>query len=329
MTHEDIISLALALLLAFTVSMPELPEVQTTVDGLRHTVIGRRIIDAWSSYDSPYFKGSETIKDPVYFKRFKKEVLGKKIIAAERRAKNILIGLSGGLTILVHMKMTGHLLYGAYSFDKKNAKDPWQGVAPAGLRDPFNRHIRFLLQLDNGKSLALSDMRKFGKVTALLTSDMHRSAHLRDIGPEPLDGSFTFERFIERLNRKPHGKVKQVIMDQSIIAGIGNIYADESLWRAGIHPAERVKNITSAKLRSLFLAMKKVLSGGIALGGSSTSDYRNIHGEMGTSQEAHRAYQRTGEKCTKPRCGGTIRRMTIGTRGTHYCDKHQLLSNKR
>jgi formamidopyrimidine-DNA glycosylase len=313
--------------------MPELPEVQTTVNGLRQTVIGRSIADAWSSYDSPYFKGSETIKDPAYFRHFKKQALGRKIVAIERRAKNVLIELSGDLTILVHMKMTGHLLYGKYRFatktdlksDPKRAKDPWIAVAPEGLRDPFNRHVRFVLSFDNGQFLALSDMRKFAKVTMLTTAEAEHSAHLSGIGPEPLEPAFTFERFCERLLTKPHGKVKQVIMDQAVIAGIGNIYADESLWRAGIHPLERVENLPPAKLRALFGAIKKILSGGIALGGSSTSDYRNIHGEMGTSQEGHHAYRCTGEKCDRRGCGGTIRRIVVGSRGTHFCDKHQRL----
>jgi formamidopyrimidine-DNA glycosylase len=313
--------------------MPELPEVQTTVNGLRETVIGRKIVDVWSSYDSAYFKGSETIKDPAYFRRFKKQALGRKIVAVERRAKNVLIELDGGLTILVHMKMTGHLLYGKYRFatkadiktDPKMVKDPWIAVEPEGLRDPFNRHVRFMLSFDNGRFLALSDMRKFAKVTMLTTAKAKQSEHLSGIGPEPLEKAFTFEKFQERLLLRPRGKVKQVIMDQAIVAGIGNIYADESLWRAGIHPAERVENVPSKKFRELFAAIKKVLSGGIDLGGSSVSDYRNIHGEMGTSQEKHHAYRRTGEKCDRRGCNGTIRRIVIGARGTHYCDKHQKL----
>jgi formamidopyrimidine-DNA glycosylase len=168
-------------------------------------------------------------------------------------------------------------------------------------------------------------MRKFAKVTMLETAEAKQSEHLSGIGPEPLEKVFTFEKFLERLTLRPHGKVKQVIMDQAIVAGIGNIYADESLWRGGIHPAERVENVPLKKLRELFVAIRKVLSGGIDLGGSSVSDYRNIHGEMGTSQEKHHAYRRTGEKCDRRGCGGTIRRMVIGARGTHYCDKHQRL----
>ena len=136
--------------------MPELPEVQTTVNGLRRTVIGLTISDVWSDYNSPYFKGSGTIKDPAYFKHFKKSVLGKQIISIDRRAKNILINLSGGSTILVHMKMTGHLLFGRYSFDAANKKEPWKPLEPESLKDPFNRRVHFMLTFNNKNNLALS-----------------------------------------------------------------------------------------------------------------------------------------------------------------------------
>jgi formamidopyrimidine-DNA glycosylase len=329
--------------------MPELPEVQTTVNGLRKIVIGLRIDDAWSDYNSPYFKGSGTIKDPLYFKHFKKAVLGKRIISIDRRAKNVLINLSGGLTVLVHMKMTGHLLFGNYSFDPSNKKDPWQPLEPESLKDPFNRRVHFMLMFNNKKNLALSDTRKFAKVTLIEMNENHlsqragrlavnpkhptsqsehvlQSEHLKNLGPEPLEKGFTFKRFVEQLNLRPHGRIKQVLMDQAIIAGIGNIYADESLWRTGIHPLERVENIPQTKLKGLFIAIKKTLSRGIDLGGDSMSDYRNIHGEKGRFQEQHHAYQRTGEHCRKRGCNGTIRRIMVGQRSAHYCDKHQRLT---
>ncbi len=308
--------------------MPELPEVQTTVNGLRHTVIGLTITDVWSDYNSPYFKGSGTIKDPLYFKHFKKEVLGKQIISIERRAKNILINLSGSLTILVHMKMTGHLLFGRYRFESAVKKDPWQPIEPESLKDPFNRRVHFMLTFNDKKNLALSDTRKFAKVTLIETSVL-QSEHLKDLGPEPLEKSFTFNRFAERLNTRPHAKIKQVLMYQAVIAGIGNIYADESLWRAGIHPLERVENIQPAKIKMLFTAIKKTLASGIDFGGDSMSDYRNIHGEKGRFQEQHYAYQRTGERCRRRGCKGTIRRIMVGQRSAHYCDRHQRLTQHK
>ncbi len=338
--------------------MPELPEVQTTVNGLNQTVVGLRIVDVWSDYDSSYFKGSDNIKDRTYFADFKKKILGKKILSATRRAKNILIHLEGntgnnprnnhniGATILVHMKMTGHLMYGQYKFVGKK----WIPVSPESLKDPFNRYIHFVLTLQKGGArkndknisyLALCDSRKFAKVTLIepkigekIGSQQNHhltSSHLIDIGPEPLEKSFTFNKFVARLDLKPHWKIKQALMDQTVIAGIGNIYADESLWRAEIHPAEKVSHIKPVKIRALFDAIKQTLSRGIDFGGDSMSDYRNIHGERGKFQEQHHAYQKTGKKCDrrgingKNNCTGTIVRIVVGTRGTHYCNKHQKL----
>ena len=305
--------------------MPELPEVQTTVNGLRKRVIGRRIKAVWSSYNSPYFHGDDNIKDPTYFKTFQKAILGQKIVSVDRRAKNILINLSRGQTILVHMKMTGHLLYGTYRFNPAMTKDPWEPLSPLGLRDPFNRHVRLVFTLDNGHHLALSDMRKFAKVTLLQTETALQSSHLQGLGPEPLDPSFTFEKFRAQLADRPHGKIKLVLMDQTVLSGIGNIYADESLWRAGIHPLSRVAKIPITKQKLLYQAIRKILSAGIDLGGSSTSDYRNIDGEKGTSQEKHHAYRRTGEPCDRRDCSGHLKRITVGSRGTHFCDRHQKL----
>ncbi len=306
--------------------MPELPEVQTTVTGLKQHVLGLRICDVWTDYKSSYFKGSETIKDPLYFKRFKKLLINKKIISAERRAKNILIGLDNGKTILIHMKMTGHLLYGHYLFKVSPKNNPWQPIEPESLKDPFNRHIHFVITFNNGRRLALSDMRKFAKVTLIDTESLHDSEHLNKIGPEPLEKNFTLQKFNERLNLKSNGKIKQVLMNQSIIAGIGNIYADESLWRAGIHPATIVKNVPANERKNLFNAIKKNLSHGIKLGGDSMSDYRNIDGEKGKFQEQHSVYQRAGMKCLKKGCGGIITRIVVGGRGTHFCNEHQSLS---
>ncbi|MFA6295454.1 MAG: bifunctional DNA-formamidopyrimidine glycosylase/DNA-(apurinic or apyrimidinic site) lyase [Candidatus Paceibacterota bacterium] len=308
--------------------MPELPEVQTTVNGLRHHIIGLTIKDVWSSYNSSYFKGSETIKDLVYFKYFKKEVLGKKIISIERRAKNILINLNNNKTILVHMKMTGHLLFGIYLFKSNNSNDPWEPKEPESLKDPKNRHVRFVITFNNGKHMALSDMRKFAKVTIIDSKTIHESNHLKDLGPEPLDKSFTFQEFNKRLDLRHLGKIKLVLMDQNIISGIGNIYADESLWHTGIHPLEKVQHIASSKRKLLFITIKKILAHGINLGGDSMSDYRNVSGEKGKFQEQHHAYQKTGLKCDKKGCKGIIKRIVVGGRGTHFCDKHQKFSGK-
>lgn len=283
--------------------MPELPEVQTTVNGLNRKVKGRKILKVSSAYKSPFYKNKEEIKNPIFFKKFKKLVEGQKIIKAERRAKNILIHLSNKHSILVHMKMTGHFVY-----DRPQT--------------PF---VRLDLTLDNKKHLVLSDMRKFAKVTCLETTGLNNSLHLKPLGPEPLDPSFKFKAFNLRLMKKPGGRIKQVLLDQSIVAGIGNIYADEILWRASVHPASRVGKIPEKNLRLMFKYLKILLKKGIALGGDSMDDYRNIDGEKGSFQTKHRAYQKHGNKCLKKGCSGVLKKTRIGGRGTHFCPKHQKL----
>lgn len=268
--------------------MPELPEVQTTVNGLNATVKGRKIVDIWTDYSR---------------NSISKSIIGARISGARRRAKNILIDLSNGETLLVHMKMTGHFVY-----DK-----------------PDYPYIRFSLILDNGKTLALSDLRRFAKVTVVDTDKLDESPHLQNLGPEPLTKNFQFPIFNSQLLKRPRGKIKQVLMDPSIIAGIGNIYSDEILWRAHVHPLSVVSKIPVKNMKSMFHAMKKVLKQGIDFGGDSMSDYRNIKGEKGEFQEHHRAYRRTGKRCGKPRCSGIIARIVVGGRSAHFCNKHQRL----
>ena len=284
--------------------MPELPEVQTTVNGLNRTVKGRKIVGIWNSYNSPYYHSKEEIKNPKFFKKFTKKVVGQKILKAERRAKNILIHLSDGDTILIHMKMTGYFFYNPH----KEAE-----------------FIRLVFTLDNGKTLAFSDMRKFAKVTLVKTKELKDSLHLKDLGPEPLDKNFQFRIFNFQLNKRPRGKIKSVLMDQTLIAGIGNIYSDEILWRAGVHPVSHINKIPEKNFKEMFKAMKEVLKKGIDFGGDSMSDYRNIKGEKGKFQDHHRAYRRTGKPCLKRGCKGTIYRVAVGTRSAHFCSVHQKL----
>ncbi len=329
--------------------MPELPEVQTTVDGLNKKVKGAKVIDIWSIYNSPYYKSKQNIKDPVFFTEFKKRIIGAKVLKAERRAKNILIHLDNKETILIHMKMTGHLMFGKYinthvsnnAQKSKNKEDPWKPADKnnKALNDPFNSHIRlvFSLQIDGAKNtkksdeekhLVLSDTRKFAKVTVIKTDNIFHSPDLAHLGPEPLTKDFDFEIFKTQINKKPNGKIKTVLLDQTIIAGIGNIYSDEALWLADIHPESVVKKIKSKALKNLFDSILLVLKNGIDFGGDSMSDYRNIDGEKGSFQEKHNAYRKTGQKCSKKECFGKkdtiIKRIVVGGRSTHYCDKHQV-----
>lgn len=319
--------------------MPELPEVTTTVNGLQKRLPRLTIKDVWTDLAKKKVSRKDfeqTIKSEKFFNEFKKKILGQKVISVKRRAKNILIHISGGHTIIIHMKMTGHLLFGEYKKkveskkSKVKSKMQWVPKDKNGpLNDPYNRFIHVVWTFDNGKHLAFCDSRKFGKVTIINTEDENTSTHLKGIGPEPLDKDFDFKKFIQALVKHPSTNwkkpMKQILMDQYTVAGIGNIYSDEMLWLADIHPESKIKSIPDKILKNLFKYMKQVLEKGIDLGGDSMSDYRNVDGERGNFQNHHNVYRKEKEKCGKRGCSGAIIKKVIGGRSAHFCPIHQTL----
>lgn len=307
--------------------MPELPEVTTTVKGLQRVLPGLKIISIWTDLakKNPIKQFKETVKNEAFFKKFKKEVEGAKVVNVERRAKNILINLSNKKTILIHLKMTGHIIYGKYVYDKKlNKWNPDKSEREA-LHDPYNRFVHVVFSLSNGKQFVFCDSRKFGKVTLLPTATAHDTIHLKDIGPEPLEKAFTLAKFEEKLLSKPKGFIKTVLMNQTVIAGIGNIYSDEMLWLAGIHPESLPHKIPSKYMEAMYMAMREVLNKGIDFGGDSMSDYRDIDGKRGEFQNHHNVYRKLKEPCVKKGCKGVIMRKVINGRSAHYCSLHQKL----
>lgn len=318
--------------------MPELPEVETTVRGLNETVKGLKIVDAWSSLPKKSHARKDEIKNLNFWNKFKKEIVGKKILKAERKGKNILIhltnpsttlGMNQNLTVLIHMKMTGHLMYGKYREGKKSDGEeshvwPWWADDKA-LQDPYNRFIRVLFKLSNGYSLAFCDSRKFGKVTFFETRESANTKHLKDVGMDALDPKMTYEKFKESLIKRPTGRIKNVLMDQTLVAGIGNIYSDEMLWESGIHPETQVKNVPEIKFKKMYKSMKPLLKRGIDFGGDSTSDYRNIYGLPGKFQNKHHVYRKTSKPCARRGCTGVIIRRVVGGRSAHFCSVHQQL----
>ncbi len=301
--------------------MPELPEVQTTTNGINKVSKGLIIKDVWTDYGGAIHKGKDHIKNKDFFQKIFKKVIDKTIIRAERKGKNILIHLSSDLTILIHMKMTGHIMFGKYEYNKKT--NSWTPTEDGPLRDPFNRFIHFAITLSNGKHLVMSDTRKFAKVTLIETPKLSESSHLKRLGPEPLEKDFTRKLFKERLNKKPNGRIKNTLMMPEIIAGVGNIYSDEALWASGIHPETLVKNIPDDRMKLLHKSVIEVLKKGIDFGGDSMSDYRNIYGEKGQFQGKHNAYRKTGTKCARKNCKGIITRKMVGGRSSHFCSIHQ------
>ena len=283
--------------------MPELPEVETIVTDLKRTVPGLKIIDLWT--------------DIFAFKKIKKDVIKEKILKVERRGKNILIGLTNSKTIIVHQKMTGHLMYGKWA----RKGNEWKSVLAGPMRDdPENRFIHLIFFLSNGRQLALCDMRKFAKVVVLPAEKI--SEEFKKLGPDPFDKDFTFKKFIEILPKK--GNIKTVLMNQEIISGIGNIYSDEILWLAGIHPLKPVQKLKEREIKKIYQAIKPVLKKAINARGSSYIDYRDARGKKGRYQEMQKAYGLEGTNCKK-RDGGIIKRIKIGGRSAHFCPLHQRM----
>lgn len=298
--------------------MPELPEVTTTVNGLNEVMKKLTIKDVWSDYFvKTANKRTDNIKNKKYFENFKKELIGEKFINAERKGKYVLMHFTNNKSVLIHMKMTGHLLYGNYSWNGKK----WATNDPL-LRDSFNQFVHLIFNLSDGKSLAFSDMRKFAKVLMFETDKKNSHIDLVKIGPEPLD-KLSKETLKNQILKRPSWNIKTVLMDQEILAGVGNIYSDEILWTASVNPERTPKSLTQKEITDIWKATIEILNHSISMGGDSMSDYRNIYGEKGKFQNAHKVYRRTKETCLKKGCKGTIQRKIIDGRSGHFCDTHQ------
>lgn len=287
--------------------MPELPEVETTAKDLQTKVLSRTFVDVWTDT-------KKIIKKPKDFEEFRKQLKGKKIQKIWRRGKNIIFGLSKDYSLLIHQKLTGHLLVGYWVLDDGYWKPKEKGL----LEEKVNTYIHLLFTLDNRKMLALSDLRKFAKVELWRTEDLKKE--LSFLGPEPLEKSFTFNKFKKILKNKK-GKIKQLLMKQELIAGIGNIYSDEILWKTRIHPFKDVSKLTEKQLKNIYKAIKEILKKAIKLKGTSISDYRNTEGGKGSFGKIIKVYQKKGQKCI--RCGTIIQRKKIAGRSTHFCPKCQ------
>ncbi len=300
-----------------------MPEVHTIATDLNRRVRGDAIKDIWTDWPKYFYPQTETA--------FKRMVRGRKIVSVGRRSKNIIFRLSGGYAMLAHQKMTGHFLVGKWRPNKipntkykilNTKEDVWanQKWVPAdkngALRSDRNRFIRLILFLKSGRMLALSDLRRFAKVIAGPEAKVLGLPELRALGPEPLEKDFTFQKF-KAIIRGKTTKIKPLLLNQEFLSGLGNIYADESLWFARIHPSRRADGLSQAELKRLYRSIQKVLKEAIRLRGSSVDDFRDTSGKEGGYQLVRRAYGREGGQC--PRCGGIIKRIKIGQRSAHFC----------
>jgi formamidopyrimidine-DNA glycosylase len=276
--------------------MPELPEVETVARDLR-----RRLLPD-DGGAGPVITGARVAwtrtlrdEDPDAFVR---GVTGRRIEAIGRRGKQVVVDLSGGAFLTIHLKMTGQLF-----------------VVPAEL--PIDPYERIAMTLDDGREIRFRDIRKFGRVGLYLADDDPFDA----IGPEPLDERFTLKAFRARI-RGRRARLKPLLVDQAFLAGVGNIYADEALWRSKLHPLRSARSLRPADERNLYRHVREILAEAVERRGSSIDDYTAPDGD-GAMQERLDVYQRTGEACR--RCGRPIRRIVIGIRATHFCSWCQRL----
>ncbi|MDD5098193.1 MAG: DNA-formamidopyrimidine glycosylase [Candidatus Pacebacteria bacterium] len=288
--------------------MPELPEVETIVRELKAEVLDRTFLDTWTDTKS-------IIKNST-FESFREKLKKKKIIDIRRRGKNILIDLSSGYILLVHQKITGHLLLGEWLLKDNKWTSKENGILSS---DPINGFLHVVFFLDDGRQIALSDSRKFAKIELWKKEDLENE--LLKLGPEPMEDSFTLERF-QSLFQKKKGKIKQILMDQNFIVGIGNIYASEILFEAKVHPEESIINLDKNDLKRIYLAMRRILKKSIELKGDSFSDFRTISGEKGGFHSIVKVYQREGKECL--RCGKKIKRIKQGGRSSFFCPSCQI-----
>src|SRR5487761_2084367 len=283
--------------------MRQLPEVETVARDLRRLIVGATITGATGDWP-------RAIASHASLATFSDAVAGRRVDAVGRRAKLVVVDLAGGAALTIHLKMTGQLF-----------------VVPAGA--PSDQHVHLRLELDDGREIRFRDIRKFGRVGlwprdplsgAVLDAEDGGELFARH-GPEPLDDAFTLRAFRTRL-RGRSGRLKPLLLDQAFIAGIGNIYADEALWRARLHPLRRAGSLHPPDEARLYREMRAVLAEAIERRGSSIDDYTAPDGD-GAMQERLVVYQRAGAPCV--RCGRPIRRIVVGQRATHFCSWCQRL----
>lgn len=292
--------------------MPELPEVETVRIGL-HGLLPGKVVQR-VEHDTP----KSFPNAPADVQAF---LIGASITDVKRRAKVLMIELSSNYSLVIHLKMTGQLVFVSQDtrFGAGHPSDSLVDQLP-------DKSTRVEFTFTDGSKLFFNDQRKFGWVRLLPTAEVPNIDFMKKVGPEPLEASFTAEQFAERLQRRKNTNIKAALLDQTVVAGVGNIYADESLWGAKIHPATLVKNISNETFSRLFTELQFVLNLAIEKGGSSNHTYVNAEGKKGSYMNFARVFRREGQTC--PRCGTVIEKLRVAGRGTHICPHCQKAPQK-
>ena len=316
--------------------MPELPEVETVKRGLNKLIIGRKIAAVKS--DNP----KSFPNAPADVSQF---LINSTVTEVRRRAKVLMIDLSTDYTLVIHLKMTGQLVFvgntdanttipSERSSDAKNSsrngkQDNDELRFGAGHPNDSlinalpDKSTRVTFDFNDGSRLYFNDQRKFGWVRLIPTPEVPNIDFMKKVGPEPLESDFTAKQFAERFKRRARTTIKAALLDQTVIAGVGNIYADESLWGANIHPSRLVESITGAEFKRLYTEVRAVMNLSIEKGGSTNRNYVNAEGKKGSYMDFARVFRREGLPC--PRCGTTIIKIKVAGRGTHICPHCQQL----
>jgi formamidopyrimidine-DNA glycosylase len=273
--------------------MPELPEVEYVARQLRAAMEGRTVVAA-------EVRWSKAISVPAV-EEFCAALRGQRVVGVSRRAKHLLVALESAGTLVIHRRMTGNLT-----------------LVPSGA-EPLYTRVRFAL--DDGRDLIFSDPRKFGRIALLAPDELE--AALGALGPEPLEDAFTPEVLAERLAGRGRA-LKALLLDQTVIAGLGNIYADEALYRARLHPTRAAASLTQAEVAALCWGIRDALRTGLEHGGTTFGRHRDAYDEAGTNVDHLDVYRRTGQPCR--RCGTAIVRIAVAQRGTHFCPRCQPIA---
>ena len=290
--------------------MPELPEVETVRLGLQEFLPGQAILSINTDWANSLPIADELIENYL---------LNAKVESVKRRGKLIIMPLASKYSLLIHLKMTGQLVY------RPNSGKGFGGGHPSdSLIDKLpNKSTRVTIKLSDG-ILFFNDQRKFGWVKLEKSQGLYRNnAFLSKLGPEPLEDSYTFELFNAAIQRHPNTSIKAAILDQTVLAGVGNIYADESLFAARIHPLTKAGLVSTIKLKRLYKSIREVMSLSISLGGSIDRNYVDAKGKKGSYLKFAKVFRKEGSPC--PECGGVIKKIRAAGRGTHICPRCQKL----
>lgn len=288
--------------------MPELPEVETVRIGLGELLDGKKINDV--SHDWPK-SFPNSLADVNNF------LIGSKVLSVNRRAKVLIINLSSKYSLVIHLKMTGQLVFrGKENFGAGHPNNSLVGELP-------DKSTRVIIEFSDGSKLFFNDQRKFGWMRLLPTIEVAEIDFMKKVGPEPLESSFTASVFIDRLQKRKKSKIKAALLDQTVLAGVGNIYADESLWAAKIHPSKGVSDVSKPKLIALHKEIRDVLNLSIQKGGSTDKNYVDAKGKKGSYLSFAKVFRKEGQPCS--RCGAAIEKIRVAGRGTHICPNCQKI----